>query len=203
MSTRRSNLSMCYNGFMNPTHGSEEYFDILDENGNKTGRTKLRSEVHRDGDWHRAVHIWAVNDKGEILLQRRAPNKDTHPNFWDISAGGHLQAGDDPLTGAAREVKEEIGLDIPLTDFQPLCEHHSSAQPHPGFINNSFYNSYIIRTNKTLTDMTRQESEVSELKFVPFLEFKTMVENNDPNLVPHSADYRALIELLEPEFGEK
>ena len=50
--------------------------------------------------------------------------------------------------------------------------------------------------------MAKQESEVSELKFVPFSEFKTMIENSDPSLVPHSVDYQALIELLEPEFGE-
>ena len=49
---------------------NKEYFDILDENGNKTGKTKLRSEVHRDGDWHKAVHIWIINNKGDILLQR-------------------------------------------------------------------------------------------------------------------------------------
>lgn len=188
---------------MSSTPNSEEYFDVLDEHGNKTGIIKPRSAVHRDGDWHRAVHIWIVNDKGEILLQRRAPDKDTHPNFWDISVGGHLQTGDDPLTGAVREVKEEIGLDIPPADFQHLCEHHSSVQPHPGFVNNSFYNSYIVHTKKTLADMTRQESEVSELKFVPFSEFKAMIENNDPSLVPHSVDYQAIIELLEPEFGEK
>ena len=81
---------------MNQTTDPEEYFDILDEHGNKTDRIKPRSEVHRDGDWHRAVHIWIINNQGEILLQRRAPDKDTHPNFWDISVGGHLQAGDDP-----------------------------------------------------------------------------------------------------------
>jgi len=34
---------------------SKEYFDVLDENGNKTGKIKLRSEVHRDGDWHKGV----------------------------------------------------------------------------------------------------------------------------------------------------
>lgn len=188
---------------MNQTTDPEEYFDILDEHGNKTDRIKPRSEVHRDGDWHRAVHIWIIDNRGEILLQRRAPDKDTHPNFWDISVGGHLQAGDDPLTGAVREVKEEIGLDIPPSDLQFLCERHSSAQPHPGFINNSFYSSYVVRTDKTIADMAKQESEVSELKFVPFSEFKTMIENSDPSLVPHSVDYQALIELLEPEFGEK
>lgn len=188
---------------MNPTCDSEEYFDVLDKNGNKTGLTKPRSAVHRDGDWHRAVHVWVVNDKGEILLQRRALDKDTHPGFWDISVGGHLQTGDEPLSAAVREVREEIGLNIPPSDFQLIHEHHSSEQPHPGFLNNSFYNLYLVRTSKTIADMTKQESEVSELKFVPLSEFKTMVENNDPSLVPHSVDYRTLINLLDSEFGEK
>lgn len=35
----------------------KEYFDVLDENGNLTGRKKLRSEVHRDGDWHKATRL--------------------------------------------------------------------------------------------------------------------------------------------------
>lgn len=55
----------------------KEYFDILDDNGNKTGKIKLRSEVHRDGDWHKAVHIWILNQSGDILLQRRSATKDS------------------------------------------------------------------------------------------------------------------------------
>ena len=47
---------------------NKEYFDILDGNENKTGKTKLGSEVHRDGDRHRAVHIWIINNKFEILF---------------------------------------------------------------------------------------------------------------------------------------
>lgn len=54
---------------------NKEYFDILDENGNKIGKTKLRSEVHRDGDWHKAVHIWILNNNGDVLLQRRCAKK--------------------------------------------------------------------------------------------------------------------------------
>ena len=95
-----------------------EYFDILDENGNKTGERKLRSEVHRDGDWHRAVHIWIINQNGEVLLQRRSPNKDSNPNMLDISCAGHLSAGDESLEGAIRELKEELGLDVRPNELQ-------------------------------------------------------------------------------------
>ena len=93
-----------------------EYFDILDENGNLTGKTKLRSEVHRDGDWHKAVHIWVFNRKGEVLLQRRAANKDSYPNMLDISCAGHLSAGDTSLEGALRELEEELGLKVVFED---------------------------------------------------------------------------------------
>ena len=47
-----------------------EYLDILDENGNLTGEKKLRTEVHRDGDWHKAVHVWILNSKNQLLLQK-------------------------------------------------------------------------------------------------------------------------------------
>lgn len=99
---------------------SKEYFDLLDENGNKIGKTKLRTEVHRDGDQHKAVHIWIINNNGDILLQRRCATKDSNPNMLDISSAGHLSAGDDSLDGAIREVKEELNLDVNKEELQLL-----------------------------------------------------------------------------------
>lgn len=58
-----------------PDSPKQEYFDALDEQGNKTGQTKLRSAVHRDGDWHQAVNIWIVSPSQEILLQRRSESR--------------------------------------------------------------------------------------------------------------------------------
>ena len=100
-----------------------EFFDILDENGNKTGKTKARAEVHRDGDWHKAVHIWIANNKDEILLQKRSPNKDSYPNMWDISSAGHLTAGDDSISEAIREIKEELNAEISIDKFVTTVEY--------------------------------------------------------------------------------
>jgi len=61
----------------------------------------LRSEVHRDGDYHRAVHVWIYSEStGELLLQRRADCKDSWPGKWDISSAGHISAGDSSLFSA-------------------------------------------------------------------------------------------------------
>ena len=117
---------------------AKEYFDILDENGNKTGKTKLRSEVHRDGDWHKAVHIWIINNTGDILLQRRCATKDSNPNKLDISSAGHLSAGDDSLTGALRELKEELNLDVKPEDLQFIKTLKRSSRYTETFINNEF-----------------------------------------------------------------
>ena len=86
-----------------------EYFDVLSPEGDLIGLKKLRSEVHRDGDWHRTIHCW-VYRKGELLLQLRGPNQEANPNKWDISCAGHISAGEDMWIGAIRELEEELGL---------------------------------------------------------------------------------------------
>ncbi len=87
-----------------------EYFDILDKNGRKTGKTKLRKEVHKDGDWHGSVDIWILNDKKEILLQKRAKDKDSFPSLWELSCSGHIAAGEKNIKAAIRELEEEVGI---------------------------------------------------------------------------------------------
>lgn len=91
-----------------------EYFEVLNEVGAKTGLVKQRNQVHRDGDWHRAVHVWIYSlSTNELLLQQRAACKESWANLFDCSTAGHLSAGDDSLPTAQREVEEELGLQLP------------------------------------------------------------------------------------------
>ncbi|NOY53930.1 MAG: NUDIX domain-containing protein [Deltaproteobacteria bacterium] len=70
-----------------------------------------RSECHGNPALvHRVVHVLVVNGRGEILLQKRAPDKDIQPGKWDTSVGGHLDPGEDYDTAAVREMKEELGI---------------------------------------------------------------------------------------------
>ena len=179
---------------------NKEYFDILDENGNKIGKTKLRSEVHRDGDWHKAIHIWIINDNGDILLQRRCATKDSNPNMLDISCAGHLTAGDDSLSGAIRELKEELNLDIPKKDLYFIKTLKRSSKYTETFINNEFDDLYILRTNKSIDEMKFQEEEISELFFVPYKKFKEMVKNKQPDLLMHTEEFKILFDMFDKEF---
>ncbi len=68
----------------------EEYFDVLDEKGNYLGRKETREVCHKNGLWHRAVALFIINSKGEVLLQKRSNLKKMWPGLLDITAGGHV-----------------------------------------------------------------------------------------------------------------
>ncbi len=90
---------------------SEEIFDIVNERDEVVG-SRPRSEVHRLGLLHRAVHVLVFNARGEIFLQKRSPKKDRQPGLWDSSASGHVDAGEDYDACAVRELNEELGLNV-------------------------------------------------------------------------------------------
>ncbi|KAK8308303.1 hypothetical protein V6Z11_D02G048100 [Gossypium hirsutum] len=78
-----------------------EYLDVLTKIGKKTGVFKPRGDVHRDGDYHKAVHVWIfAQSTQELLLQKRADCKDSWPGLWDISSAGHISASDSSLITA-------------------------------------------------------------------------------------------------------
>src|SRR2546422_10810839 len=90
---------------------TEEIFDVVNERDEVIGR-QSRTEVHRLGLQHRAVHVLVFNSRGQVFLQKRSLTKDRQPGQWDSSASGHVDAGEDYDGCAVRELGEEIGLHL-------------------------------------------------------------------------------------------
>ena len=107
---------------------AEEIFDVVNERDEVIDR-KPRSEVHRLGLLHRAVHVLVFNRRGELFLQKRSMKKDTFPGAWDSSTSGHLDQGEDYDAGAVRELREEIGLIVSTT---PRRLFKINARPETG-----------------------------------------------------------------------
>jgi 8-oxo-dGTP diphosphatase len=127
-----------------------ELFDILNEDGTKSGLVRERGVAHREGSLHETVHTWIVRKaekRWEVLLQKRSAVKDSNPGCYDISSAGHLSSGDIPLEGALRELKEELGLTADREDFHYVGKHRGSYRaPFHGrlFCDNELSNVYVI-----------------------------------------------------------
>ena len=180
----------------------EEYIDILNENGELTGEIRTKREVHELGLWHRAVHIWILNPKGELLLQQRAEQKENYGGYWDISAAGHVSAGETSIESALREIEEELGVKIrerELISFGTVIQQ--KVINNETYINNEYNDLFIIEKDIPLPEMTMQKSEVQDLKYILWRELKEMVESNDEQLVPHPEEYELLFQYLEKKFS--
>jgi isopentenyl-diphosphate Delta-isomerase len=155
----------------------KEYFDVLNENGEFTGIVESREKCHKEGLWHRANYCFIFNDKGEVLLQKRSANKKLWPNLWDVTAGGHVLAGEFGITALIREIKEEIGIEIEEKDINYLVGS-TSVNVIGDTINKHFNECFIVNKNVDINDIILQEEEVSEIKWFSKDEIFDRIENN-------------------------
>ncbi len=150
---------------------AEEIFDIVDEKGQPTGKTVTRTQAHEEGIRHRTVHIWVTRengDKTEVLLQKRALNKDSYPGKYDTSSAGHIRAGDEPLESAVRELAEELGIQVEPDDLKFLGT--LSIQYEEEFYGKTFKDNqiafvYVYDDEAGIDNITIQEEEVDSVKW--------------------------------------
>ncbi len=143
----------------------DEPFDVLRPDGTPTGQTKARALVHRDGDRHRAVHIWVAGiDQGEpfLLFQQRSERKDTWPGRLDVAVGGHLRAGEG-IDEAFREVEEEIGSRATPNAARWLGTRQCLSEAEPGILDREVQEVFLLRNDRPLTDYRPNPSELSAL----------------------------------------
>lgn len=88
-----------------------EWCDVFDDSGTRTGRTAARGTELRQGEYYLVVQVWIRNERGEYLIQQRAPHLDSGPGIWATTAG-YVLAGEESMAGAIREVREELGIQL-------------------------------------------------------------------------------------------
>lgn len=174
----------------------EERFDVLNEKGEYTGRVESREMCHKDGLWHKAVAVFAINSKGQVLLQKRSSNKKLWPNTWDITAGGHVLTGEFGFEAIIREIKEELGIDIDKENITFIGSSISS-NVKGDIVNNHFNEFYIINKDIDETELELQEEEVSEVKWMDKDEIIERVKNNYDGITNKEGCWEYLVKYYE------
>ena len=173
----------------------EELIDVLNEDGTKTGKVVTRKEVHEKGLWHRIVVIAIIDKEGHLLMQQRAKDKETNPGKWDVSAAGHVSAGQTSIEAAIREVKEEIGIDLEEKDLEYMRTYQMGRKVKDHFYSNHIFDFYLVKTE--VIDVLKvkiQESEVEQVKLCNIEEVENMLSKNV--VVERKPVYEVLIKYL-------
>jgi len=149
-----------------------ELWDILDENGDKTGRLHERGKPMQQGDYHLVVQIWIMNSKGNFLISKRSPSTTGWAGMWQTT-GGSAVAGDDSLTTALKETVEEIGITLDPKNGQ-LFKHYKT--PHTK--DNTFYDVWLFRQDVDISTIALQPDETCDAMWASKETIKQMVIEN-------------------------
>jgi len=119
------------------------------------------------GEYHIVVEVWTVDSDKNVLVTLRDPTKEEYPNKWE-NTGGSALAGETSRQAAVRELREETGI-IAAEDelsFLGTCQEHSA-----------FVDIYLLRRNIPISQLTMQEGETVDAKWVSIEQLDAMIRD--------------------------
>ncbi|MBR3764151.1 MAG: NUDIX domain-containing protein [Clostridia bacterium] len=147
-----------------------EIWDAYLADGTSAGGTLVRGEPIPDGLYHLVCEILVRHADGDYLLMQRDRRKQGYPGCWEATAGGSALAGEDALTCARRELREETG--IASGTFTEIGRFVSR---------DTIYRLFLCVTDGDKTAVTLQEGEtiayrwVTEAEFIRFVNSEEMI----------------------------
>ncbi len=185
--------------------GMTERLNIIDEQGNIIGE-ETRERIHREGFLHREIHIWLFNKKGEVLFQRRGHNKDTYPNLLDATAGGHVDIGEDYMSAAIRELKEELGIKANPHNLIFLGDYQSKTYDEvTKNTNNALKKIYAYQFEGDIKDLKLEKGEIVNLERWPIKKLSNLTEKERKEFIQTllSEKYLFLFKKIEIKVKKK
>lgn len=159
-----------------------ESLDYFDKNQVYLG-TASREEVHAKGYWHRTFHCWILqklDSKPYILFQKRCARKKNFPNLYDITAAGHVLAGES-LQEGSRELSEELGIPFSFDEllFIGIWRHALVLAQE---INREFCFTYFFENEIPLIQYQLQAEEVEGIIRVELHDALTLIKGQSPSI---------------------
>ena len=180
----------------------EEVFDVLNELGEFTGTVATRDECHKKGLWHRAIYAFIIDKDHNVLLQKRSAHKKLWPNKWDVTIGGHVNAGEFGRQALIRECQEELGITINDDDIKYIVST-TSVYNKNDYINNHYDECYLITKNIQLEALKLQQEEVSDAKYFPIEEIIKRIDNNYDELTEKNVSWSIFKKIVQSNVLEQ
>lgn len=148
-----------------------ELWDLYNENRELTGKTHIRGQEVPQGFYHLVVHVWIRNSKGEYLISQRSADRPTFPLMWEC-VGGSAVAGEDSLTAALRETKEEVGLDL-SADSGKLA-YSVIGRVINGLKYTDIVDAWVFECDADIDLTNATTAEVAQTKWMSYDEIRTL-----------------------------
>lgn len=155
-----------------------EIWDIYDKNRKLIGLTVERGKPMKQNQYHLVVDVWIMNSKGEWLISKRTPNKH-FPLMWECT-GGSAIAGEDSITAALREVKEELGLDLNKKKGKLFTTGIRQLREFP-----DFKDVWVFEHDCSIDDIVLQKGETCDAMWANNDKIRELIANGD--FVPQTA----------------
>lgn len=146
-----------------------EKHELVDVNGNRTGKVLTHTEVRDpnnvpNGYYISVVGVVIINNNNEILLQKRSRFKRANPSKWGI-CGGKVDLGETPRDAGIRETLEEIGISLNIEDLRFLSMD-TSEKIH--------FTVYYVRKSVDINECKLQIEELEEVKYFKIEELQNL-----------------------------
>lgn len=175
-----------------------ELLQVLNEKGKGTNKLEQRNIVHKKGLWHDEVSCVVINNKRQILLQKRSRNKKSYPSCWGLFAG-HVVGYESILDSIITEMSEELVSEIKEENVFLLVPRMKNERED----NKCFVTCFCTVINKEEKDFLLQTEELEEVKWFSFEQFKKMVEEETNTIFKNNEYYQKIISELEKLFASK
>lgn len=148
----------------------QELIDVYDENKNKTGKIINREDIDKlsEGEYIIVSHCWIINSANKILMTQRSLTTN-RGGKWEDTHGG-VRVGETSRTAMVRELKEEIGIQISENELQLIKTIKKG---------NKLHDIYIVKKDVLLSDISFNDGEVMDCKYVTLDKFKEMIEKGE------------------------
>jgi isopentenyl-diphosphate delta-isomerase len=144
---------------------------LLDEAGNAVGSAPKATTHHADTPLHLAFSCYVFDDRGRLLLTRRALEKRTFPGVWTNSFCGHPAPGEELFDAVRRRGGEELGL--VLDDLRlVLPAFRYQATMADGVRENELCPVFTARTT---SEPTPDPAEIADVEWAPWAAFRDRV----------------------------